>query len=160
VLVRYADDLLVFCRTRQHAEQVKQQLAKWLRPRGLGFNQAKTQIVNLNQWCDFLGFNIRRYHGRLALIKPSDHAVRRIRERLRTEMRALVGSNAAAVLGTLTPMLACPAHSGCTFVSDLGRRQNPILAVLKPAVDSEVSSRGRAIRGNVDVRGRRASPAE
>jgi RNA-directed DNA polymerase len=105
VLVRYADDLLVFCRSRQHAEQVKQQLAEWLRPRGLGFNEAKTQIVHLNQGCDFLGFNIRRYHGKLPLIKPSDHAVRRIRERLRTEMRALVGSNAASVLRTLTPII-------------------------------------------------------
>jgi len=105
VLVRYADDLLVFCRTRQHAEQVKQQLAEWLRPRGLGFNEAKTQIVHLNQGCDFLGFNIRRYHGKLPLIKPSDHAVRRIRERLRTEMRALLGSNAASVLRTLTPIV-------------------------------------------------------
>jgi RNA-directed DNA polymerase len=105
VLVRYADDLLVFCRSRQHAEQVKQQLAEWLRPRGLGFNEAKTQIVHLNQGCDFLGFNIRRYHGKLPLIKPSDHAVRRIRERLRTEMRALLGSNAASVMGTLTPII-------------------------------------------------------
>jgi RNA-directed DNA polymerase len=105
VLVRYADDLLVFCRTRQHAEQVKQQLAEWLRPRGLGFNAAKTQIVHLNRGCDFLGFNIRRYHGKLPLIKPSDAAVGRIRERLRTEMRVLLGSNAAAVLGTLTPIV-------------------------------------------------------
>jgi RNA-directed DNA polymerase len=105
VLVRYADDLLVFCRTRQHAEQVKQQLVEWLRPRGLGFNAAKTQIVHLNQGCDFLGFNIRRYHGKLPLIKPSDDAVRRIRERLRTEMRVLLGSNAAAVLRTLTPIV-------------------------------------------------------
>ena len=105
VLVRYADDLLAFCRTRQHAEQVKQQLAEWLRPRGLGFNAAKTQIVHLNQGCDFLGFNIRRYHGKLPLIKPSDDAVRRIRERLRTEMRALLGSNAASVMRTLTPII-------------------------------------------------------
>jgi RNA-directed DNA polymerase len=104
VLVRYADDLLVFCRTRQHAGQVKQQLAEWLRPRGLGFNEAKTQIVHLNQGCDFLGFNIRRYHGKLPLIKPSHNAVRRIRERLRTEMRALPGSNAASVMRTLTPI--------------------------------------------------------
>jgi RNA-directed DNA polymerase len=105
VLVRYADDLLVFCRSRQHAEQVKQQLAEWLRPRGLGFNEAKTQIVHLNQGCDFLGFNIRRYHGKLPLIKPSDHAVGRIRERLRTEMHVLVGSNAASVMRTLTPII-------------------------------------------------------
>jgi len=105
VLVRYADDLLVFCHSREHAEQVNQQLAEWLQPRGLVFNEAKTQIVHLNQGCDFLGFNVRRYHGRLPLIKPSDDAVRRIRERLRTKLRALLGSNAGAVMRTLTPII-------------------------------------------------------
>jgi RNA-directed DNA polymerase len=105
VLVRYADDLLVFCRSREHAELVRQQLAGWLRPRGLVFNEAKTQIVHVDQGCDFLGFSIRRYHGRLPLIKPSDDAVRRVRLRLRTEMRALLGSNAAAVMRTLTPVI-------------------------------------------------------
>jgi RNA-directed DNA polymerase len=105
VLVRYADDLLVFCRSRQHAEEVKQKLAGWLRPRGLVFNEDKTQIVHVNQGCDFLGFNIRRYHGRLPLIKPSKDAVRRIRLRLRTEMRLLLGSNAASVMRKLTPII-------------------------------------------------------
>jgi RNA-directed DNA polymerase len=105
VLVRYADDLLAFCHSREHAEQVKQQLAEWLRPRGLVFNEAKTQIVHVNQGCDFLGFNVRRYHGRLPLIKPSDDAVRRIRLRLRTEMRSLLGSNAGSVMRKLTPII-------------------------------------------------------
>jgi RNA-directed DNA polymerase len=105
MLVRYADDLLAFCHNREHAEQVKRQLAEWLRPRGLVFNEAKTQIVHVNQGCDFLGFSIRRYHGKLPLIKPSDDAVRRIRLRLRTEMRALHGSNAGSVMRTLTPII-------------------------------------------------------
>jgi RNA-directed DNA polymerase len=105
VLVRYADDMLAFCHSREHAELVKVQLTEWLRPRGLAFNEAKTQIVHANQGCDFLGFSIRRYHGRLPLIKPSDDAVRRIRLRLRTEMRTLLGGNAAAVMRTLTPII-------------------------------------------------------
>src|SRR6266545_2538717 len=104
-LVRYADDLLAFCHSRQQAEQVKQRLAEWLQPRGLVFNQDKTRIVHVNQGCDFLGFNIRRYHGQLPLIKPSKEAVRRIRLRLRTEMRALRGGNGASVLRTLTPII-------------------------------------------------------
>ncbi len=99
VLVRYADDLVALCRSRQHAEEVKARLAAWLAPRGLAFNEDKTRIVHLEEGgFDFLGFNVRRYHGRLVLIKPSKEAVRRIRKRLRTEMRALRGSNAAGVL--------------------------------------------------------------
>ena len=105
VLVRYADDLVALCHSRQHAEEVKARLAAWLAPRGLAFNEDKTRIVHLEDGgFDFLGFNVRRYHGRLVLIKPSKEAVRRIRERLRTEMRALRGSNAAGVLKKLTPI--------------------------------------------------------
>lgn len=105
VLVRYADDLVALCHSRRHAEHVKQRLAQWLRPRGLSFNDDKTRIVHADQGCDFLGFNIRRYHGKQLLIKPSDEAVRRIRQRLRTEVRALVGDNANDVLRTLTPII-------------------------------------------------------
>jgi len=105
VLVRYADDLLVFCHSRRHAEQVKQNLTEWLAPRGLVFNEDKTRIVHVNQGCDFLGFNIRRYHGKLPLIKPSKDAVRRIRHRLRTETWALLGGNAGGVMRKLTPII-------------------------------------------------------
>src|SRR5688572_18693182 len=92
------------CHTEAHAEQVKAQLARWLAPRGLTFNEAKTRIVHLDDGFDFLGFNVRRYSGKL-LIKPSKTAVKRIRRRLSTEMRALRGGNAAVVLRTINPIV-------------------------------------------------------
>ncbi|ETZ96386.1 reverse transcriptase family protein [Mycobacterium kansasii 732] len=104
VLIRYADDLLALCHSREHAQQVKARLTEWLRPRGLVFNEDKTRIVHLNDGVDFLGFNIRRYRNRL-LIKPSKAAVKRIRARLTTEMRALRGHNAQMVLIRLNPII-------------------------------------------------------
>jgi RNA-directed DNA polymerase len=104
VLVRYADDLVALCHTRDEAEQVKARLAGWLAPRGLVFNEDKTQIVTLDEGFDFLGFTVRRQSGKL-LIKPSKAALRRIRERLRTELRALQGANAAMVLVRLNPII-------------------------------------------------------
>jgi RNA-directed DNA polymerase len=69
------------------------------------FNEDKTRIVHVGRsGFDFLGFNVRRYHGKL-LIKPSKAAIRRIRERLRTEIRALRGSNARAVISALNPVV-------------------------------------------------------
>jgi RNA-directed DNA polymerase len=53
---------------------------------------------------DFLGFNVRRYGVKL-LIKPSKAAVRRIRERLRTELRSLRGTNAPTVIKKLNPII-------------------------------------------------------
>ncbi len=104
ILVRYADDLVVLCHSQEQAEQVKVQLAGWLTPRGLAFNEDKTKIVRLSDGFDFLGYNVRRYHRKL-LIKPSGAALRRIRKRLATEMRALRGSNVMAVLAKLGPIV-------------------------------------------------------
>jgi RNA-directed DNA polymerase len=104
VLVRYADDFAVCCHSRQQAEQVKAQLVEWLAPRGLVLNQDKTKIVHLSEGFDFLGFNLRRYDIKL-LIKPSKAAIKRIRERLASETRALRGSNAGAVLARLNPII-------------------------------------------------------
>lgn len=104
-LIRYADDLVALCHSREQAEQVQAQLATWLTPRGLAFNEDRTHIIHVEtQGFDFLGFTVRRYHGKL-LIMPSKAAVRRLRSRLRAEMLALRGSNAQAVVHTINPIV-------------------------------------------------------
>ena len=104
VLVRYADDLVALCDSREQAEQVKARLGPWLAARGLAFNEEKTRVVHLEEGFDFLGFNVRRY-GQKLLIKPSAGAVRRIRKRLADEVRALRGANATAVIRTIAPIV-------------------------------------------------------
>jgi RNA-directed DNA polymerase len=104
VTIRYADDMVALCHSQQQAEQVKARLAEWLAPRGLAFNEDKTRIVRLEDGFDFLGFNVRRYRRKL-LIKPSKAAIKRLRERLATEMRTLRGGNAMAVIATLNPVI-------------------------------------------------------
>jgi RNA-directed DNA polymerase len=105
VLVRYADDLLALCHSREQAQEVKDRLAQWLQPRGLRFNEEKTSIVALTQGVDFLGFNIRRYPGGKLLIKPSKTAIKRARQRLSATVRRLRGANASAVNRGLNPFI-------------------------------------------------------
>ena len=105
VVIRYADDLLALCHTREQTEQVKARLAEWLMPRGLAFNEAKTRIISADRGCDFLGFGIRRYPNGKLLIKPSTAAIRRVRERLAAEVRSLRGDNALAVIARLNPII-------------------------------------------------------
>lgn len=109
VLVRYADDYVAMCDSRQQAEQVKARLAAWLEPRGLRFNEDKTNIVHVEDGFSFLGFSIRRYVDRQGsgklLIKPSNESVMRLRERLAAEVRSLRGANAAAVVFHLNPVI-------------------------------------------------------
>jgi RNA-directed DNA polymerase len=104
VLIRYADDLIALCHTRQQAHEIQARLARWLEPRGLAFNEQKTRVVTLSEGFDFLGFNIRRY-GTKPLIRPSKTAVRQIRQRLHDELRSLRGSNARAVIRRLNPII-------------------------------------------------------
>lgn len=54
-MIRYADDLVALCHTRDEAEQVKARLAGWLAPRGLTFNEDKTRVVTLDEGFDFRG---------------------------------------------------------------------------------------------------------
>src|SRR6266699_846636 len=76
-VVRYADDFVCFCETREDAEQVQKILVEWLKERGLTLSEDKTRIVHLTEGFDFLGFNIRHYPapqtsrtGWKLLIKP------------------------------------------------------------------------------------------
>jgi RNA-directed DNA polymerase len=53
---------------------------------------------------DFLGFEIRRFGGKL-LTKPGKAALRQIRNRLSAEVTALRGANADAVIARLNPVI-------------------------------------------------------
>ena len=120
VLVRYADDFVACCFTEQEAESVCEQLRGWLAIRGLSLNEDKTHIVHLTQGFDFLGWNFRRYPGPKLLIKPSKAAIRKHRQRLADEMRRLRGSNAGAVIATLSPIIrGWTAYHRCMVSSEV-----------------------------------------
>ncbi len=61
MIVRYADDFAVFCRTREEAEEAKRLLTEWLETRGLRLSEKKTRICHLTEGFNFLGFNVRQY---------------------------------------------------------------------------------------------------
>ena len=90
-VVRYADNLVVFCESREDAEQVAEQiLPAWLSQRGLSLSAEKTRIVQLTEGFDFLGFHVRQYPapqttrtGYKLLIKPSKKSVTGLRKKLR-----------------------------------------------------------------------------
>jgi group II intron reverse transcriptase/maturase len=70
VLVRYADDVLVMCKSREQAEAALQRLRHLLADLGLQPKEAKTRIVHLQvggDGVDFLGF-----HHRLVRSRPRD----------------------------------------------------------------------------------------
>jgi len=110
-MVRYADDFVVFCESKEDAETIVATLTGWLAQRGLTLSPEKTRIVHLTEGFDFLGFNIRHYPnqntttGYKLLIKPSKQAVQNIRHRLRDEWVHCKGASVATVIKRLNPMI-------------------------------------------------------
>lgn len=73
--VRYADDFIITGSTREVLqEKVKPALEAFLKERGLELSQEKTRITKIDDGFDFLGFNVRKYNGKL-LIKPAKKSV-------------------------------------------------------------------------------------
>ncbi|WP_413797801.1 group II intron reverse transcriptase/maturase [Streptomyces iranensis] len=104
VLVRYADDFVALCATKEEAEGVKSRLGEWFRPRGLAFNEEKTKVVHLEDGFDFLGFNVRRYGDKM-IIKPSQDAVRRRKREMKEIVRRLAGAPVEILLYRLNPII-------------------------------------------------------
>ncbi|MGH9896064.1 MAG: reverse transcriptase domain-containing protein, partial [bacterium] len=101
VLVRYADDLVVLCPTKERADAALAALTEVLASLGLSLAMAKTHVVDLRvpgAGFDFLGFHHRRVEsftrkGRYFCARwPSGRAVRRAKERIRshTDRRLLL----------------------------------------------------------------------
>jgi RNA-directed DNA polymerase len=110
-MVRYAEDFVVFCTTREEAEVGIGILKAWLAKRGLELSEEKTQIVHLSKGFNFLGVSVRLYEtrntksGSKVLIKPSDDAGKKLRSRLRTEWRRCVGLGVAATIARIRPII-------------------------------------------------------
>ena len=115
-LVRYADDLVVFCQSREDATRAEEELNAWLAERGLTLNREKTRIVHLTAGFDFLEFTVRQYRstttrsGYKVLITPSKESVQGMRTRLREEWRRLQGASVTVVVKQLNPIIRGWAH--------------------------------------------------
>ena len=75
-LIRYADDFVVTGNSKELLENtVRPWIEEFLRERGLTLSEEKTRIVQIDQGFDFLGWNFRKYGGKL-LIKPNQKNVK------------------------------------------------------------------------------------
>jgi len=82
-LVRYADDFIITGRNKEILEyQVMPLVKEFLSVRGLTLSEEKTKITHIDKGFDFLGFNVRKYDGKL-LIKPSKEKVKKFLEKIR-----------------------------------------------------------------------------
>ena len=85
-LCRYADDFIITADCKEVLEDVKRVVEEFMKERGLKLSEEKTATTNINDGFDFLGWNFRKFKGKL-LIQPSTKSKKKITKKLSQTVR-------------------------------------------------------------------------
>ncbi len=103
--VRYADDMVVVCRTREEVEAALQQVRQILETQlGLRLHPHKTRIVHITEGFEFLGFRFWRDEQGLHLA-PRARAVQQVREKIRQITRRRQPRRVDQIVAELNPVI-------------------------------------------------------
>lgn len=102
-MVRYADDFVVLCRSREAAEAALAEVSRWLAANGLKLHPQKTQLGDCRQrgeGFEFLGYRFEA--GRRWVRQKS---LTRLKERIRAKTKRTRGRSLSYVIADLNPTL-------------------------------------------------------
>lgn len=103
-LIRYADDFVITGRSKDLLEEAKVMVEDFLSRRGLSLSDEKTRIAHIEEGFDFLGWNVRKYDGKL-LIRPARKNVQAFLCKVRAIIRSAVGAKQEDVIARLNPVI-------------------------------------------------------
>jgi RNA-directed DNA polymerase len=100
-MVRYADDFVILCRSREEAERALERLRAWTAEAGLTLHPTKTRIVNAtDESFDFLGYRFDR--GKRF---PRDKSLKKLKDTIRAQTKRTSGHCLQAIIASLNPTL-------------------------------------------------------
>ena len=100
-VVRYADDFVILCKTREDAERALALVRRWVADNELALHPTKTKIVDArNDGFDFLGY---RFQGDLCL--PRDKSLKKFKDEVRKKTKRTNGQCMPAVCARLSSQL-------------------------------------------------------
>lgn len=101
-MTRYADDLVVQCRSEDQAKAALEMIQRWSEQNGLVVHPSKTRIVDATQkgGFDFLG-----YHFERGMKWPRKKSLDKFREAIRHKTHRKQGQSLSQVTAALTPMM-------------------------------------------------------
>ena len=100
-MVRYADDFVILCRTREDAERALETVRHWVAENGLTLHPTKTKIVDAStEGFDFLGYHFR---GKLRL--PRDKSLKKFKDAVRDKTRRANGQSMPYLCSRLSQQL-------------------------------------------------------
>jgi len=100
-MVRYADDFVILCRTREDADRALALATRWTKENGLTLHPTKTKIVDARlEEFSFLGYTFR---GQLRL--PRTKSLAKLKDTVRAKTRRTHGQSLTWTVGKLSATL-------------------------------------------------------
>ena len=100
-MIRYADDFVILCRTRQDADRALSQVQRWVAENGLVLHPTKTKIVDARiEGFEFLGYHFR---GKLRL--PRKKSLKKFKDAVRDKTGRTNGHSLTQICALLTAQL-------------------------------------------------------
>lgn len=103
-LIRFADDFVITGTTQDVLEEARTLMEEFLMERGLTLSPEKTKITRVDEGFDFLGWNLRKYDGKL-LIKPAQKNVKAFLRKVRGIIKSAKTDKQESVIGKLNPVI-------------------------------------------------------
>ena len=107
-MTRYADDFIIFAKTKDDADRIYDILNSYFEERGLTLSEEKTKISHISEGVNFLGFEIRQFNtkdGNKIIIKPSKDSVKSFKQGISKIFRLMKGHNVDALIDKLNPFI-------------------------------------------------------
>lgn len=110
-LTKYADDFVITATKEETLKEIKTEIENFLKERGLELSEEKTRIVDITEGFDFLGWNFRKYEGKL-LIEPSKKSQKDIAAKIRKVIKQMKSSTTEELIRRLNPIITgwCNYH--------------------------------------------------
>ena len=100
-MVRYADDFVVLCRSREEADAVLDFLRQWTEAAGLTLHPTKTRTVHaIEEGFDFLGWHFRN-HSKW----PRKKSLQKLQDKLRPLTKRTHGRSLGDIIAKANPIL-------------------------------------------------------
>jgi RNA-directed DNA polymerase len=120
-MIRYADDFVIMCRSREDADRALGKVQQWVEENGLTLHPTKTKIVDARtEGFDFLGYTFR---GKLRL--PRKKSLVKLKDSVRAKTKRTNGTSLQWIVGTLNATLqgwfGFFRHSHWNVFTDLDR---------------------------------------
>jgi len=104
-VVRYADDFVITGSSKEMLENdIRPWVEQFLAVRGLQLSPEKTHIVHIDEGFDFLGWNFRKYGGKL-LIKPAKKNVKAFYRKVKEVISTNKTARQEVLIRLLNPIL-------------------------------------------------------